>query len=71
MAFVNQEIKAVLTTKGKKTLIEKGLSNINIYYTFYDNEVIYTLNAYPNLITELNGSSNNISDMINSKYSLK
>lgn len=71
MAFVNNEIKCVLTTYGKKTLIRKGITNMKIYYTFFDDSIIYTLNAYPNLIPDTNGTGNNISETMAFKYNLK
>ena len=70
MAFVTQEIKVNLTNEGKKILATQGLANLKIYYTFFDDEVIYTLNAYPNLIPEISGDSDNISDKITFKYNL-
>jgi len=72
MAFVKEDIKFVLTPSGIKTLTQKGLVGEKLYYTFFDDEVIYTLNAYPNLIPDINGSENKISDTaIRSRYNLE
>ena len=72
MAFVEGDtLKFVLTPHGKKTLTQNGLVGKKLYYTFFDDEVIYTLNAYPNLIPDINGIENKISDTINFKYNLK
>lgn len=71
MAFVDKEIKFVLTTYGKKTLVEKGWTKMKINYTLFDDSVIYTVNAYPNLIPDVNGIGNNISETMNFNYNLK
>lgn len=71
MAFVDKEIKFILTTHGKKKLINEGWTNTNIYYTFFDDGIIYTINAYPKLLPDLSGVGNNISETINFKYNLK
>lgn len=71
MAFVTEEIKCVLTTHGKKTLLKKGLTKQQVYYTFFDDNIIYTLNAYPNLIPDINGTGNNISETMTFKHNLR
>ena len=74
MSFIGDNknnFEFVLTPLGKKTLAQNGLVGEKLYYTFYDDEVIYTLSAYPNLITDMNGSENKISDTIGLRYNLK
>ena len=70
MSFIGGDIdslKFVLTNKGKQILIEKGWENLNIYYTFFDDDVNYTINSYPNLISDVNGVENKVLDD-NTKY---
>ena len=70
MSFIGGDtdsLKFVLTNKGKQILIEKGWENLNIYYTFFDDDVNYTVNSYPNLISDINGVENKVLDD-NTKY---
>jgi|NOAtaT_5_FD_contig_21_1254105_length_351_multi_2_in_0_out_0_1 hypothetical protein len=70
MSFIGGDtdsLKFVLTNKGKQILIEKGWENLNIYYTFFDDDVNYTINSYPNLISDINGVENKVLDD-NTKY---
>jgi len=74
MSFIGgskETFEFTLTPLGKRTLAQNGLVSEKLYYTFFDDEVIYTLNAYPNLIPDINGIENKISDTINFKYNLK
>lgn len=73
MSFIggdNDTIKFVLTPYGKTTLTQKGLANINMYYTLFDDEVIYTVNVFPTLISDINGVENKISEEINYRNKL-
>jgi hypothetical protein len=70
MSFIGGDtdsLKFVLTNKGKQILIEKGWENLNIYYTFFDDDVNYIINSYPNLISDINGVENKVLDD-NTKY---
>ena len=70
MSFIGGDIdslKFVLTNKGKQILIEKGWENLNIYYTFFDDDVNYTIDTFPNLISDINGVENKVLDD-NTKY---
>ena len=73
MSFIGGDkdaIKFVLTPYGKKTLAEKGLANSKMYYTLFDDEVIYTVNVFPTLISDINGVENKISAEINYRNKL-
>lgn len=75
MSFIGGDIdslKFVLTNKGKQILIEKGWENLNIYYTFFDDDVNYTVDSYPNLISDINGIENKVLyDNTTNRYNLK
>ena len=75
MSFIGgdtDKLKFVLTTKGKEILIEKGWENLRIYYTFFDDDVNYTINAYPNLMSDINGIENKVLyDTTTNRYNLK
>jgi hypothetical protein len=64
MGFLNNnnQLIIVLTQKGLKTLAEKGLETTIISYNFYDDEINYNVNAYPNLLTDVCGSNKTITD---------
>lgn len=64
MSFLknNNELIIVLTQKGLKTLAEKGLESTIITYNFYDDEVNYDVNAYPNLLVDICGTNKTITD---------
>ena len=64
MGFLNNnnQLIIVLTQKGLKTLAEKGLETTIISYNFYDDEINYSVNAYPNLLTDVCGSNKTITD---------
>ena len=65
-------LKFVLTNKGKQILIEKGWENLNIYYTFFDDDVNYTINSYPNLMSDINGMENKVLfNNTTNRYNLK
>lgn len=71
MSFIEKkEFVFTLTPYGKKVLAENGLMGQKLYYTFYDDDVIYTLNAYPNLIPDMNGNENKITGAIINRYNL-
>jgi len=55
-----KELKFVLTQLGLKTLATKGLEKEILYYTLYDQEVNYIVDAYPYLIMDVNGSKKTI-----------
>jgi hypothetical protein len=58
MGFVignNGDIQIVLTTKGKRALLENGLSDLIKYFSVHDDEVIYTLEQFPKVIA-INGN---------------
>jgi len=75
MSFIGGDknsLKFVLTDKGKQILIEKGWENLNIYYTFFDDDVNYTINSYPNLISDINGVENKVLfNTTTNRYNLK
>lgn len=74
MAFVGGDtdsLKFVLTQLGQKTLAKKGLEKEIFYYTLWDDEVNYLVNAHPNLMVDVSGSKKSIiSDSINFKDNL-
>lgn len=53
-------MKFSLTTFGEKVLATKGLEKEIFYYTLYDDEVNYKLDAQPNLVKDINGSKKTI-----------
>lgn len=76
MSFVGgddtDKLKFVLTQLGQKTLAKKGLKNEIFYYTLWDDEVNYLVNAYPNLMVDITGSNNTIiPDSIKFKDNIK
>jgi len=75
MSFVGGDtdnLKFVLTQLGQKTLAKKGLKNEIFYYTLWDDEVNYLVNAYPNLMVDITGSNNTIvPDSIKFKDNIK
>ena len=71
MALVESPIKFVLTVEGYKALAQGGLENNIIYYTFFDDGVNYTLNAYPTLITDISGDKDIKSPANELRFKLK
>jgi hypothetical protein len=58
MGFVtgnNDNIKFVLTDRGKMTLLRGGLNNLIKYFSVHDDEVIYTIDVNPKVV-DINGS---------------
>lgn len=54
MGFVignNGGIQIVLTNKGKKALLDSGLNEVIKYFSVHDDEIIYTLNEYPKVVS--------------------
>jgi len=74
MAFAggdNDKLKFILTQLGQKTLATKGLEKEILYYTLYDQEVNYQINAYPNLVVDITGSKKSVvPDSINFRDNL-
>jgi len=74
MAFVGNdtdELKFILTQLGQKTLAKKGLKNEIIFYTLWDDEINYLVNAFPNLVVDISGSNKSVvPDSINFKDNL-
>jgi|LakMenEpi03Aug12_release.lakeMendotaPanAssembly.Ray.scaffolds.fasta_scaffold273066_2 hypothetical protein len=63
MSFIGgntNKLTFVLTKLGQKTLAEKGLENTIKYYTLYDSEVNYRIDAYPYLMVDVCGSNKTI-----------
>jgi hypothetical protein len=63
MAFIGgdtEELRFVLTQLGQKTLGRKGLEKEIFYYSLYDQEVNYQVNAYPYLVVDLGGTKKNL-----------
>ena len=56
----NAKLRFILTDKGQKTLIEKGLLSEIKYYSLYDPGINYQVDAFPSLITNVCGSNKNI-----------
>jgi hypothetical protein len=75
MSFINGDtdsLKFVLTQLGQKTLAKKGLEKEIFYYTLWDDEVNYLVNAYPRLMVDISGTKKTVvSDSINFKDNLK
>jgi len=75
MGFVvgnNNDIQFVLTNKGKKALLENGLDQVIKYFSVHDDEVIYTVDVYPKVVS-VNGTNKNATmvDKTGLKQSLK
>jgi hypothetical protein len=56
----DDKLRFVLTELGQKTLAHKGLEKTIMYYTLYDQEVNYNIDAFPYLITDVCGSKKSI-----------
>jgi hypothetical protein len=76
MSFSNgdkSKMNLVLTSHGKNILATKGLQGLKIYYRLFDDDVIYTVNAFPTLMTDINGDANGriFANSIMYRYNLK
>ena len=74
MAFIGGDtdsLKFVLTQFGQKILATQGLEKKIFYYTLYDQEVNYRIDAFPSLVVDITGSKQTIvPDTINFRNSL-
>lgn len=62
MAYVensDNQMKFVLTSRGKELMFEHGLLNILKYFSVSDGGVIYTMDVEPNKLKDINGSHTN------------
>lgn len=76
MSFTNgntNKINVVLTKHGKDILATRGLQGLEIYYQLFDDDVIYTINTFPSLLTDINGNASGriFGNSIMYRYNLK
>lgn len=64
MAYVREDIKFVLTNRGKEEAYKHGLSKIFKYFTVSDDGFMYTLDVKPTDLTDVNGSHTTSTNII-------